>query len=334
VNPDQDDRPDIRRRTRTVPAYAGPLAAVILMCIILSVTKPFFYSSSNLLNVLSTNAPLMIVALGMTIAMIGGGFDLSVGAIVAATGIVLQAGLAHGLPAIVSVVLSLLTGVIVGGAVNGPLIAKLNLNFFVVTLGTMTSLTGIVYVVTNGATTQITSSFVNTLGNGSVLGIPVPVVLSAGCFAACLVFLKYTPLGRSVYAIGGSREVARLSGIRVPLVIILVYGITGLLASVAGLVQAGQLGAASPTVGSNLALTAGAAVLLGGTSFTGGVGGATGTVVGVLLIAVLQNGLGIYGVSSYWQNIITGVVLIGAVALDHFQRVRIRRAKAAPAKSR
>lgn len=322
---ERHDEPIPLRHSRPWPAYTGPLVAVILMCAFMAITRPFFYTSDNILNVLTVNSPLMIVALGMTIAMIGGGFDLSVGAVVAATGVVLESTVAAALPMPVCVFLALASGVVVGGAINGLLVAKLDLNFFVVTLGSMTTLTGIVYVVTNGETKQFTSQFVYDLGNGTVLSLPVPVIVSAVCFVACLTFLRMTPLGRSVYAIGGSREVARLSGIRVALVIVIVYGLTGLIASVAGLVQAGLLAAASPTVGTNLALTAGAAVLLGGTSFSGGVGGATGTVVGVLLIAVLQNGLGIYGVSSYWQNVITGVVLIGAVALDHFQRVGARR---------
>ncbi|MFW3171594.1 ABC transporter permease [Geodermatophilus sp. CPCC 206100] len=316
------------RRAFRLPPYSGPLVALVLMCVVLSLFRPFFFSTANITNVLVTNAPLMIVAIGMTIAMISGGFDLSVGATLAATGITLHLALTSGLPGPVAILVALLTGVALGALVNGPLIAGLKLNFFVVTLGTMTTLTGVVYVVSGGQTKTIDSDAVFTMGNGELFGIPVPIVVIVLAFAASWLLLNLTPLGRNIYAVGGSREAARLSGIRVAAITITVYAVCGLLASVAGVVQAGLLTAASPTVGTTIALTAGAAVLLGGTSFSGGSGTVTGTVVGVLVIAVLQNGLGLFGVASYWQDVLTGFVLIVAVALDQFHRVARRRAKA------
>jgi ribose transport system permease protein len=297
----------------------------VALCVFLSLDQPFFYSKDNILNILTTNSALMIAAFGMTVAMISGGFDLSVGAIVAATGLVVERALSHGIPTWISLLLGLALGAAIGASVNGFLIAKLKLNFFVVTLGTMTAIAGFVYVITNGNTYLVTNHVVYEIGNGTVIGVPVPVIITAVCFIACLGFLRWTPLGRNVYVVGSSEEAARLSGIRVAALVIFVYGLSGLFAAVAGIVDAGLIGAAAPDVGNDLALSAGAAVLLGGTSFTGGVGGVTGTLIGVLLVSVLANGLGILGVSSYWQNVVTGGVLIAAVTFDKFHRLSRRR---------
>lgn len=304
-----------------VPPYIGPLVVLVALWVILTVNKPVFATSDNLLNVLTTSSPLMIVAVGMTVAMISGGFDLSVGALVAATGMVIRVALDAGLPAPLAILVALVLGVAFGGMVNGALIAGFHLNFFVVTLGTMTAVTGVVYVSSNGQTFVINEAVFAEIGYGSTLGIPNPILISAGLAAACGLLLTFTPLGRNIYAVGGSKEAARLSGIRVTLLTITVYALAAGAAAVAGIVQTGLTSAASPTVGTSLALTAGAAVLLGGTSFNGGVGTVTGTVIGVLLIASLQNGLGLFGIASFWQDVVTGIVLILAVALDRVQRV-------------
>lgn len=310
-----------RRFAVRMPPYIGPLTALIVVCVFLTIDKPFFASKDNIFNILTTNSPLMIVAIGMTVAMIGGGFDLSVGSVLAATGISLNLTLSAGIPAWLSLLIALLFGFVVGAVVNGVLIAKAKLNFFVVTLGVMTALSGLVYVVSNGQTSTVDSALITNIGNATPLGVPAPIFVMLGIFLLTWWMLAMTPLGRNIYAIGGSAEAARLSGIRVPLLTILVYGIVGTTAAAAGVVQTGLLSAASPTVGGTIALTAGAAVLLGGTSFNGGVGTVTGTVVGVLLIAVLQNGLGLFGLASFWQNVVTGVVLIIAVGLDQLHRL-------------
>lgn len=308
-----------------VPPYVGPLVALVLLCVVLVANKPVFATSDNIINVLTTNSPLMIVAVGMTIAMISGGFDLSVGAVVAATGVTIHLALDLGLPGPMAITVAIVAGLLFGGAANGLLVAGLGLNFFVVTLGTMTAVTGLVYVVTDGQTFVLVDEFVTEVGYGSTLGLPHPILISLGLALLAGGMLTFTPLGRNIYAIGGSKEAARLSGIRVTLLTIAVYAMASGAAAVAGVVQTGLTSAASPTVGTSLALTAGAAVLLGGTSFSGGVGTVTGTVIGVLLIAVLQNGLGLFGIATYWQDVVTGAVLILAVALDRLQRLGLLR---------
>jgi ribose transport system permease protein len=303
-----------------VRVYAGALSALIIMCVYLVATQPFFLTKANIFNILTGNSDLMLISVGMTFVVLSAGFDLSVGAMVAASGLAVYEALQSGLPAGVAVLIALGLGVAVGGGVNGLLIGQFKLNFFVVTLGTMSLISGLVEVITNGQTETITSSsFFSGIGNASVLGVPVPIWISLAALVSAALVLNHTSFGRAVYAVGGNKEAARLAGINVTLVLCLVYSISGLGAALAGVVDASRLSSASPESGSTLALTAGAAVLLGGTSFFGGIGGVAGSLVGVLLISVLQNGLGLMGVSAFWQGVVTGTVLIAAVALDRLQ---------------
>jgi ribose/xylose/arabinose/galactoside ABC-type transport system permease subunit len=302
--------------------FGGALAALVLMVVYLSATQEFFLTKANVLNILSGNSALMITAIGLTFVILSAGFDLSVGAIYAASGYTAFRALDAGLPSIVALALGMLMGLLLGGAVNGVLIGRIRLNFFVVTLGTSSLFTGLLNVVTNGKTNSIEEpdgSLIYFLGNGTILTIPFPVIASVIVLLLSVYVLRLTSFGRAIYAVGGNPEAARLAGINVSWVYVCVYGIGGLLAATAGLVDASRLASASPTAGASLALTAGAAVLLGGTSFYGGVGGVAGTVIGVLLIAVLQNGLGLMGVSAFWQGVVTGIVLILAVLLDRLQ---------------
>ena len=302
--------------------FGGALAALLVMVVYLSITQEFFATKANILNVLSGNSAMMITAIGLTFIVLSAGFDLSVGAIYAAAGYVAFRTLDAGLPPIAALLFGALMGMFLGGAVNGVLIGRLRLNFFVVTLGTSSLFTGALNVVTNGKTNTIAApegSLFYWLGNGSVATIPVPILLSLAVLLLSLYVLRFTSFGRAIYAVGGNPEAARLAGINVSKVYVCVYGIGGLLAATAGMVDASRLASASPTAGASLALTAGSAVLLGGTSFYGGMGGVGGTVIGVLLIAVLQNGLGLMGVSAFWQGVVTGIVLIVAVLLDKLQ---------------
>ncbi len=307
----------VYHRTRV---YAGALTALIVLCAYLTATQPFFLTKANVFNILTGNADLMLVSIGLTFVVLSAGFDLSVGAMAAAAGLAVYEALQAGLPAGLAVVVALALGAVVGGAVNGTLIGKFRLNFFVVTLGMMSLIAGAVDVITNGETETITSSsFFAGIGNSDVAGVPVPIWICLAVLIVAALVLNHTSFGRAVYAVGGNREAARLAGINVTLVLVLVYAIAGLGAALAGVVDASRLSSAAPSSGDALTLTAAAAVLLGGTSFFGGIGGVAGTLVGVLLIAVLQNGLGLMGVSAFWQGVVTGAVLIAAVALDRLQ---------------
>ncbi|HZE05060.1 MAG TPA: ABC transporter permease, partial [Solirubrobacteraceae bacterium] len=250
-----------------------------------------------------------------------GGIDLSVGAVMAASQLLLV-GLAHwglsGWPAIAAV---LAAGFVVGAGVNGLLIGVAKLNFFVVTLASMTFGYGIVDVATNGATTILTSPLLRALGNDLLAGVPVPTVVFVVLLLLMAVVLHRTTLGRAVFSVGGNTEAARLAGIPVSATVVVVYGISGLCAALGGVIEAGRFMAATPTTGDTIALTSVAAVLLGGTSLKGGTGGLTGTVAGVLVIGVLGNGVDLLGINAYWQGIVTGLVLVAAVALDRFQHM-------------
>lgn len=296
--------------------FLGALITLFILVVILSITESTFLTTGNVKNVMVTNSSLFIVAAGMTFVMISAGFDLSVGAVMAVSEELLYEFIKAGIPSIGSILLVLLIGFAIGAFINGFLIGVLGINFFVVTLGTMTFLYGAVDVASNGASNTIQSHFLALLGTGSVVGIPAPVVLVVLVLTAGIFILRFTSAGRAIYGTGGNREAARLAGIPVRRVMMMVYGISGLCGALAGVFEAGRLSSADPTAGTSIALIAGAAVLLGGTSLFGGVGGLSGTIAGVLVIAVLGNGVNLLGVSNYWQDVVTGLVLIGAVILD------------------
>lgn len=301
--------------------YAAVLVLLVAIFVYFSATQHNFLTQPNLTNLLTSVSILFIVSIGMTFVVLTGGIDLSLGSLLALCGLILsQLFNGAGLPAWLAVVLTVLAGGLIGGGVNGVLIGRVGLSFFVVTLGTLSLYRGTVNIWSDTKTTYITSPFLDFLGFGTLLGLPMPIWLMVVTFVVAVVILRWTYFGRDVYAVGGNIDAARLSGINVSRTLIIVYGIAGLCAALGGVIQAGRLGAASPLVGESIPLDAAAAVLLGGTSFLGGVGGVTGTAVGVLFIGVLQNGLSIAGVSTFWQQIVTGVILIAAVAIDRLQQ--------------
>ncbi|MHB8304256.1 MAG: ABC transporter permease [Candidatus Dormibacteria bacterium] len=309
----------LRKLHGLVGGFLGAAIVLVLLVVLLTSTESSFLTSGNLKNVLITNSPLFVVAVGMTFVMISSGFDLSIGAMMAVSEVLLWEFLQLGVPSVVAIALVLVAGFLIGALVNGALVGVFGVNFFVATLGSMTLFYGIVDVVTNGTTEIVSSPTLSSIGYGDVLGVPIPIAIVLVALLGGGFVLRWTSFGRTVYAVGGNREAARLAGISTRWVVMAVYGIAGLCGAVAGVIDAGRLGAASPTDGSSIALISGAAVLLGGTSLFGGVGGLAGTIVGVLVIAVLGNGVNLLGVSNYWQGVVTGGVLIGAILLARYQ---------------
>ena len=296
----------------------GPL--LILLCVIMSLLNPAFLTFNNWINLLNSISALWIMAMAMTLVLISGGFDLSVGATLALSGLVLVNLVYAGVPEILSIGITLLLVLLIGMITNGLFIGKLGLNFFVVTLGTMSLFRGTVYVWTDGETKYAdTLPVISFLGNGSIGPIPVTIIIMFVIFLITHLFLKFTQFGRAIYVVGGNSTAAKLAGIKVSLILIGVYGISALYAGIAGIIETGKLASVSPTIGSGLELLVAAAVLLGGTSFKGGEGTVIGTTLGVLFIGVLQNGLSLSGISSYWQEVITGGILIFAVLLNYFK---------------
>jgi ribose/xylose/arabinose/galactoside ABC-type transport system permease subunit len=309
--------------------YAVVLLLLIGIFVFFAVTQPDFFTTANVENLLTSSSILFVVSIGMTFVVLTGGIDLSVGSLLALSGLILSKLFNDlGIPAPLAVLLTCAAAAVIGGAVNGVLIGRVGLSFFVVTLGTLSLYRGIVNIWSDTETTYITSSFIDALAFGKFAGIAYPIWIMIATYLVALVVLRWTYFGRDVYAVGGNINAARLSGINVARTLVLVYAIAGLCAGIGGVIQAGRLGAASPLVGENTPLDAAAAVLLGGTSFLGGVGGVTGTAVGVLFIGTLQNGLSIAGVSSFWQQVVTGAILIVAIAIDRIQTspsLRLRR---------
>lgn len=315
---------DMLRRLRTTAGGQRFLAVLVLLVVLLiffSATQERFFTSGNIKALLTSAAILWVVAIGLTFVMIAGGFDLSLGSMVALSGIALGAFINDlSMPVGVAIVATLLFGLVLGGALNGWLIGRVGLSFLVVTLGTLILFQGATNLWSDTKTEQVTSSFLDSLAFDDMLGVPISVWIMVAVFAIALYIQRSTYFGRDMYAVGGSADAARLSGIKVARTIIAVYAIAGMLAALGGTLQVARIGAASPLVGEALIFDAAAAVLLGGTSFAGGVGGVGGTAIGVLFLATLQNGLSVSGVESFWQQIITGAILIVAVLLDRAQR--------------
>jgi ribose/xylose/arabinose/galactoside ABC-type transport system permease subunit len=300
------------------------LFLTVLLAIGLSVTQKGFLTWQNVQNLLTGVSALWVIALGMTFVLITAGADLSVGAISALTGIFLAKIISAGVPGWWAIVLTLIFGSLIGAFVNGGLIGRFRLSFFVVTLASMTGLTGAVNIWSGTHSFIIKSSVTSKIGVSSIFGLPNPIWIMIVTFLISLWVQRWTYYGRDVFAVGGSLSAARLSGVRTTRTLLIAYGISALCATIAGIITVGRIGVAAPNVDANLPLEAIAAVLLGGTSLVGGSGGVGGTVLGVLFLGILQNGLSIAGVPSFWQQVVTGIILIVAVIGDQVSVIRDR----------
>jgi ribose transport system permease protein len=302
-----------------MPPWFGVLVLEIILLIVMALTQPVFFSGSNLSNIVRSSAIPIILGIGMTFAILTGGIDLSIGSILAFTGILLS-GFIVQMPLPAAVLASVLLATFLVGGINGLLIGRLGLNAFVVTLGTLGIFRGISYLVTNGTTRTIeTGSFINTIGDGNIGPVPGPMIVVIIVAGISAWVLKSTYFGRDVYAVGGNEFAARLAGVYTTRVKMTVYIISALLAALAGIMQVGRLQSAAPTAGVGIELAVVAGVLLGGTRLSGGVGSITGTVIGLLFLQTVSNSLTIQGVSSYWQQSVTGVLLGAAVLFDRFR---------------
>lgn len=312
-----------RRARQTAVTYLGVGTMLIALITFFAVTQPQFATYDNFINILETNAVLLVVSVGLTFVMLVGGFDLSIGGFLALSGVVLAKLLANGVPTGVAIPVVIGGAVFVGGAVNGLTIARLGVSFFVVTLGMLALTRGLALVLTSGQTQGLyDEAFLRSISDGRVAGVPYSVVIAVAVLLAGLGITRYTGFGRMMYAVGGNPEAARLAGINVVAVRVTVYALCAGLAGLAGVMDAGRLAAAAPDAEQGIELMAAAAVLLGGTSFVGGSGGMFGTFLGTLFLGVLQNGLIIASISAYWQGVISGAVLIASVLIDRFRRLR------------
>ncbi len=295
----------------------GVLIAFAIMLIFLSFATKTFLTPKNLINVVRQVSVNGIIAVGMMLVLLTGGIDLSVGSVVALSGVV-AASFAQGgnYPVIVPILMGLLVGVLVG-AVNGFLIVKVRIVPFIATMGMLSMARGVALVYSNGRPISNLSDAFRFIGSGSLMdALPVISLIMLACFLIGYVVMNKTRFGRYVYAIGGNEKASRVSGLKVDQVKYLVYMLSAVFASLAGVVLAARINAGSPASGEGYELDAIAAVVIGGTSLSGGVGTIWGTLLGVLIVGVLNNGLDLLNVSSYFQLITKGAIIVLAVAMD------------------
>lgn len=295
----------------------GVLLCLLAICVFFAIISPHFFNERNLISVVLQASINIIVALGMTVVIITGGIDLSVGPILAVCGVVLAQMLVNGTNAFLAVLAALALGVLMG-LINGSLISVFNLQPFLVTLGTMSIYRGLALVYTTGKPVPgVPDSYTSVIG-GKIGIIPVPVIIMIAIVLLVYCLLKFTKIGVYIFAIGGNVEAAKLSGINVTKYKMTAYVISGLACALGAVVMVGRLGAAEPTAATGYELDAIAASAIGGASLAGGKGSVIGTVLGALILAVLKNGMTLLNVQSYYQQIATGIVIILAVMLDHF----------------
>jgi ribose transport system permease protein len=289
----------------------------------LSIASPVFFTSLNLLNVLDQSSTLGIVACGMTIIIIGGDFDLSVGAVYAVAAII-AAKVAAGSPPEVGY----LAGAAVGaalGTLNGLIVTRVRINSFVATLATQIGYRGFATLITGGIVVTVSDLSFRTIALEKVLGVKLSIWIFAAFVLATWLLLSKTTFGRQVYAVGGNAEAARLSGIRVDRIKVLTFTIGGFAAGVAGVIAASRSSSAGPSLGVGLELSAIAGTIIGGTSILGGEGAIWRTVLGVLILALIGNGFNLLNINPTYQQITQAVLIIAAVGLDTWSRKKMRR---------
>ncbi|PXY92180.1 ABC transporter permease [Gilliamella apis] len=298
----------------------GILIALLLISIILSFASPVFLSQENMLSVLRQVSTNMCLALGMTLIIILGGIDLSVGSIVAMAGTLTVGFISIGEMGIVpAILLGLFIGTLCGAA-NGVAIAYTGIPPFIVTLAMMMIARGVGYIYSGGQSIRIFDESFTSIGTGYLGMIPYPVIYMVVFIVVMLVVVNRTRLGTYIYALGGNREAARLSGIAIKRVEIIVYTIAGFLAAFAGIVLAARMYSGQPSVAQGYEMDAIAACVLGGISMSGGIGRISGTILGVIVIGIINNGLNLLGVNSFWQLVAKGVIIFLAVYVDMLKR--------------
>ena len=304
---------------------AALLVALVLMCIIFGLLAPAFFSAKNIFTITSTLAVVGISAIGMTLVLICGGVDLSVGSVAALTGAVASALWPNLLPIWAAALVALFAGMLVG-MFNGLVITRLRINPLITTLATYSAIRGIAFLIPSVHDHQLEDPNFLFLGRGSILEIPFSFILMLVLYVIFYFVLRSTRFGRNLFAIGGSPEAARLGGININMHLLVVYMLCGLLSALSGLISASQLAAGRPEAATGLEFAVIAAVVLGGTSMAGGKGTLVGTLIGVVLLRTLDNGLIQLNVSSFFQDVARGVVLLLTVGIDQL-RLRLEKTR-------
>jgi ribose/xylose/arabinose/galactoside ABC-type transport system permease subunit len=302
----------------------GVVIGFILLCVVISFATPAFATQKNILNLLRQSSIIGIIATGMTFVIISGSFDISVGAVAALSGAVTMKliTMGNGVPVAIAVLAALGISAVVG-LINGIAVAKINVPSLIATMAMVSVVKGAMLMFTGGYPITKTIPVLDTIGNGYVAGIPIPVIIFAAAVAIAFVLLTKTRFGRYVYSVGGNEEASKLNGINVDSYKIKVFVINAVLAALAGIVLVGRMGTASPVAGDGYDMDAIASVVIGGTSVAGGSGSVLKTVIGVLLMSVINNSFNLLGVDMYFQYIFKGLIILIAVGADAFSKKRL-----------
>lgn len=299
-----------------ISKYGGIITVIILMSIFTSIFRPSFFRLSNILQLLVNNNSIFLAGLGMTFVILSGGIDLSQGALAAFSTMVAALLIKWGIPVPLAIILTVIVGALVG-ILNGAIVSVAKVHSFVVTLGMTTVLRGFAVAVNGGYPIPIdVESALVAFGNGKSFGIPNAILVCIAAFAVSLFILRETNLGRNVYAIGGNPESARFSGISVIKTTIFSFAMSSALTALAGVILAARMFSGLPSASVGLETSAVTAVIIGGTSFTGGDGSVVGTAFGVIMLAILVNAMVMFGLPAWSQDVINGVIIIIAVVYD------------------
>ncbi len=295
----------------------GIIGSLLVLMIVFTVLTNKFFSIGNFLNILQQAAINLCVAVGMTYVIITGGIDLSVGSVMALSGMIMAMTMESGFPPVLAVFLGLALGACFG-SLNGVLIARLQLQPFLVTLGTMSAYRGITLIISNGLPVRgFSSAYVNFMNSLNKV-IPLPIILSLILALCALFVLRYFKFGQYLFAVGGNEEATRLSGINTSLMKIATYGFSGFCSALAAVIFLGRLGAADPQAGNGYEMNAIAASAIGGASLAGGKGSIVGTIIGCLILQTLNNGLTLLNVQSFYQTFAIGVIVLIATIIDRY----------------
>lgn len=319
------DRTTGEKFKRFIMDHLGQLVFLIGIFVILSLTTTTFLTGRNLINVLRQLSTNMYVSCALTMILITGGIDLSVGSVMALAGMVASYMSLAGVPFGVCAVTAIVCGVAVG-FINGLLIANTNMAPFIVTYSSQSILRGMVYVITTAGTLRLTDSAFIAFGGGSLGVVPWPVIYMIVVIVAAYLILNRSKSGRHMYAIGGNPRAAEYAGIKIKRIKVSIYMMSGMMAALAGLVYTSRNNSMQPTLGTGVEMDAIAAVVLGGTSMAGGQGSIFGTILGVFIIGFINNGLNLLKMDSFWQYICKGIVILIAVFADDVKNKRMLRA--------
>ena len=312
-----EERPSLRDWMERVLPYAS----VVVLFIVLSILSPYFLTLQNLSSVCRQTAVITIIGLGMTLVMISGGIDISVGSVMAFGGICGTMLLQAGWPLTAAVAGAVVAGA-AWGLVNAFVITVLKVSPFIATLGTMGAARGVTLVITNGMPVVNLPASFGRLGDGNILRVPVPLVILVLLALLTGFILKYTRLGRYSYVIGSNAEAARYAGVPVRKYLVAIYVFCGALTGLAGMIEASRLVTGQPTAGTGYELSVIAAVVIGGASLSGGEGTVAGTIAGAFLMGLISNGSNLLGVSPFWQQVLIGTIIVLAVAVDELRKRR------------